>query len=147
MGRLLQASCSTRCLRYQSKGVRRLRRISITDGARTVELMPDLRFTIAPETVAVEATMASGKTVMDKIGVKDVLEIPTGWLSVDDLAKLRAMIKASPALTVSYPTVGGDKTDVFIVDQPECKSFSYGDDGVTQWYGVTLTMRQQGVDK
>lgn len=124
-----------------------MRKISITDGVRTVELMPDLRFTIAPETVAVEATMASGKTVMDKIGVKDVLEIPTGWLSVDDLAKLRAMIKASPALTVSYPTVGGDKTDVFIVDQPECKSFSYGDDGVTQWYGVTLTMRQQGVDK
>lgn len=109
--------------------------------------MRDLRFTITPETVATTATMASGKTVMDVVGVKDVLEIPTGWLPVGELSKLREMIKKSPALTVSYPTVGGEKTDVFVVDQPECKAFSYGDDGVTQWYGVTLTMRQQGVDK
>nr|DAQ98998.1 MAG TPA: hypothetical protein [Caudoviricetes sp.] len=90
--------------------------------------------------------MASGKTVLDKVGTKDVLEIPTGWLPVEDLASLKRMISAGPELTISYPTVEGDKTALFLVNQPVYKSFKYGEDGVTQWYGVTLTAEQQGVD-
>ena len=109
-------------------------------------LLYDLKFSITPKTVGPSATMASGKTVLDKVGTKDVLEIPTGWLSVEDLATLKRMISAGPELTISYPTVEGDKTTVFLVSQPVYKSFKYGEDGVTQWYGVTLTAEQQGVD-
>lgn len=123
-----------------------MRKITISDGTNTITLLTDLEFTIEPKSVGSTATMASGRTVMDKVGEKDTLTIPTGWLSVEDLALLKSMIKTSPELTISYPTVGGDKTALFLVNQPKYKSFMYGDDGVTQWYGVTITATQQGVD-
>lgn len=123
-----------------------MRRITISNGTDSVTLLSDLKFSITPKTVGPSATMASGKTVLDKVGTKDVLEIPTGWLSVEDLATLKRMISAGPELTISYPTVEGGKTTLFLVNQPVYKSFKYGEDGVTQWYGVTLTAEQQGVD-
>lgn len=123
-----------------------MRRITISNGTDSVTLLSDLKFSITPKTVGPSATMASGKTVLDKVGTKDVLEIPTGWLPVEDLASLKRMISAGPELTISYPTVEGDKTALFLVNQPVYKSFKYGEDGVTQWYGVTLTAEQQGVD-
>lgn len=122
-----------------------MRKITISDGTDSVTLLTDLRFTIAPKMIGPTATMASGKIVMDKVGVKDTLTIPTGWLSPADLTKLRRMIDGGPELTISYPSLGGDKTAVFLVSQPEYKAFSYGADGVSQWYGVTLKAEQQGV--
>lgn len=123
-----------------------MRNIVITDGENTVTLLQDLEFTIEPRDVGVEATMASGKTVMDIVGTKNVLEIPTGWLSPEDLATLRSMISKKHILTVTYPDIDGTKTKSFFVKQPKYKTFKYGTDGVEQWYGVTLTMTQQGVD-
>lgn len=123
-----------------------MRNIIITDGINTVTLLKDLEFTIEPRDVGVEATMASGKTVMDIVGTKNVLEVPTGWLSPENLSKLRDMIRTKHVLTVTYPDIDGIKTSVFVVKQPIYKAFKYDDDGVTQWYGVTLTMTQQGVD-
>lgn len=108
-------------------------------------LLPDLVFTISPETVGTRETMASGKTVMDIVGEKIVLEIPTGWLSASDLAELKSMIRRTHVLTISYPDVDGEKSDLFFVDHPVYKAFKYGDDGVEQWYGVTLTATQYGV--
>lgn len=122
-----------------------MRNITITDGAETVTLLPDLVFEIKPKIIGTQATMASGKTVMDVVGEKITLEIPTGWLSFADLAKLKGMIRRSHLLTVSYPDVDGDKTDRFYVDHPVYKAFKYGADGVEQWYGVTLKMTQYGV--
>lgn len=122
-----------------------MRRITITDGTETITLLPDLVFEIKPETIGTQATMASGKTVMDVVGEKIMLEIPTGWLSPADLAKLKGMIRRSHLLTVSYPDVDGDKTDRFYVNHPVYKAFKYGSGGVEQWYGVTLTMTQYGV--
>lgn len=122
-----------------------MRRITITDGLETVVLLPDLVFTIQPQTVGTRETMASGKTVMDVVGEKITLEIPTGWLSAADLAKLKAMIRRSHILTISYPDVDGEKRDQFYVDHPVYKAFKYGSDGVEQWYGVTLTATQYGV--
>ena len=55
-----------------------MRRIKITDGTNTVTLLRDLVFTIQPKDIGATATMASGKTVMDIIGVKNELKIPTG---------------------------------------------------------------------
>lgn len=122
-----------------------MRRITITDGLDTVTLLPDLVFTIEPQTVGTRETMASGKTVMDVVGEKITLEIPTGWLSAADLAKLKAMIRRSHILTIAYPDVDGEKRDQFYVDHPVYKAFKYGSDGVEQWYGVTLTATQYGV--
>ncbi len=122
-----------------------MRRITISDGFEAVMLLPDLVFTIQPETVGTLETMASGKTVMDIVGEKITLNIPTGWLSAADLARLKGMIRRSHVLTISYPDVDGEKTDRFFVEHPVYKAFKYGDDGVEQWYGVTLTATQYGV--
>lgn len=124
-----------------------MRRITISDGDDTVTLLPDLVFSISSETVGTREVMASGKTVMDVVGEKTTLEIPTGWLSAADLALLKQMIRRSHLLTVSYPDVDGDKTEQFYVDHPVYKAFKYGADGVEQWYGVTLKMEQYGVSK
>lgn len=122
-----------------------MRNITISDGAQAVTLLPDLVFTIQPETVGTAATMASGKTVMDIVGEKITLNIPTGWLSAADLAKLKGMIRRSHVLTITYPDVDGDKSDLFFVEHPVYKAFKYGADGVEQWYGVTITATQYGV--
>lgn len=122
-----------------------MRKITISDGAQAVTLLPDLVFTIQPETVGTVANMASGKTVMDIVGEKITLNIPTGWLSAADLAKLKSMIRRSHVLTITYPDVDGDKSDLFFVEHPVYKAFKYGADGVEQWYGVTLTATQYGV--
>lgn len=125
------------------------RQIKITDGESTVVLLKDLVFTIAPKRIGTTAAMASGKTVLDIVGYKNELSIPTGWLSAEDLAKLRRMIISSPLLTVTYPSLDGDVTEDFIFDMPEFKVFKYGSkegvSGVYQWYGVTLNAVQQGV--
>ena len=71
----------------------------------------------------------------------------TGWLSASDLALLKRMIVQNIALTVNYPTVDGDRSDLCYIEMPEFKAFKYGADGVEQWYGVTLKIEQQGVDE
>lgn len=124
-----------------------MRKITITDGVDSVTLLADLEFTWRPQIIGERATMASGKTVMDVVGIKNTLEIPTGWLSPEDLSTLKRMITQNIALTVSYPTVGGDRSDLCYIEMPEFKAFKYGADGVTQWYGVTLKMEQQGVEE
>ena len=96
-----------------------MRRIKITDGTSTVTLLRDLVFTIQPKDIGATATMASGKTVMDIIGVKNELKIPD---------------------------VDGDKTRDFLFEQPEYKAIIYDEDGVSQWCGVTISATQQGVD-
>ena len=119
-----------------------MRNIKITDGTNTVTLLSDLKFTITPEFVGTTATMASGKTVRDIVGVKNTLTVPTGWLSAADLSLLRQMIYKSHILMVMYPDLDGDKTAEFYIEPPELKSFKYGADGVEQWCGVTLKMEQ-----
>lgn len=122
-----------------------MRSISITDGENTVVLMKDLEFEIKPEFVGETATMASGRMVRDHVGIKNTLHVPTGWLSPAELNRLCRMIGAGNVLTIRYPDVDGDHGDEFWVDPPVRKSFSYGPDGVTQWYGVELTAVQYGV--
>jgi len=123
-----------------------MRNIVITDGVDTVRLLSDLEFEWQPKIIGERATMASGKTVMDVTGVKNTLTVPTGWLSVADLMKLRQMIIRNAVLTVRWPSLEGDRSDECYVGMPEFKSFKYGSDGVEQWYGVTLEIEQAGVD-
>lgn len=123
-----------------------MRRIQITDGIYTVTLLSDLEFTWTPKVVGERATMASGKTVMDVTGIKNVLEVPTGWLSAADLSKLKRMIAQNATLTVRWPSLEGDRSDECIIGMPELRAFKYGAGGVEQWYGVTLEIEQVGVD-
>lgn len=122
-----------------------MRRIKISHGTESVTLLPDMRYTITPVAIGSTATMASGRTVMDFVGEKNVLTIPTGWLSASDLARLRAMIRRYHVLDITYDEPEGERTAAFLVDQPEVKSFRYGASGVEQWYGVTLTATEYEV--
>ena len=124
----------------------RLRNIVISDGhGNSVTLLPDLEYQIRPEEIGTSATMASGREVFDFIGEKNVLTIPTGWLSADDLVILRQMIRQYHILDILYDTPEGEQRSKFLVRQPALKSFRYDADGVSMWYGVTLTATQYEV--
>ena len=123
-----------------------MRSITISNGSETVRLMSDLEYQFEPKIIGERATMASGKTVMDITGVKNVLTIPTGWLSALDLAKLKHMIVQNPVLNVSWQDLDGDRTDRCYISLPKFKAFRYGSDGVSIWYGVTLEIEQAGID-
>ena len=112
-------------------------RITITDGAETVSLLPGIEFDIVPVEVSSAAVMASGREVRDWIGYRNTLTIPTGWLSATDLARLNRMIRTSHELSVIYPTPEGDRTGVFYFSLPSMRAFKYGSDG-SVWYGVTI---------
>ena len=66
-----------------------MRNITISDGTNTVTLLSDLVFEITPKTIRTTATMASRRTVMDVVGEKITLKIPTVGLSASDLATLK----------------------------------------------------------
>ena len=123
-----------------------MRDITITDGTDSVTLLADLKYFFRPQVIGERAVMASGKTVMDVTGVKNAAEIPTGWLPAEDLRNLKRMISSNIALTVRWPSLDGDRTDLCYIDMPEFRTFRYGADGVEQWYGVTIKMEQVGVD-
>lgn len=123
-----------------------MRNITITDGLDRVTLLSDLEFTFEPTVIGERAVMASGKTVMDVTGIKTKATIPTGWLSVADLRKLKAMISRNVTLSVSWPSLDGDRTDECYITMPQFKAFKYGANGVSQWYGVTLEIEQVGAD-
>lgn len=118
--------------------------IIITNGTDTLHLLPGIEFNITPVEVVETAVMASGREVRDYIGYRNVLEIPTGWLSAEDLAKLKRMILTSHVLTVTYPTPEGDAVGEFSMPIPAMRAFKYGSDG-SVWYGVTLTMSETEV--
>lgn len=115
-----------------------MRQVTITDGERTVKILPDAEYTIQPMTIGQSATMASGREVMDFTGEKDVLRLPVGWLSEVDLAALRDMIRRVHLLDITYFRPEGQRTAKFLVKQPVVKSFRYSADGAAIWYGVTL---------
>ena len=122
------------------------RRISITNGADTVTLSKDLVFSLQPENVGASAVMADGSTVLDIVGVKNVLTVPVGWLTRTEVSKLRSMINTAHVLSVTYPDIDGDKTADFLIDQPQYRAMRYTDDGADIWLGMELVMTQQGVE-
>ena len=69
-----------------------MRRIVISDNVDTITLLRDLVVDVTPEPVEKEVDMASGRTVADVTGYKDVLNLPVGYLSLEDNSKLSMMI-------------------------------------------------------
>jgi hypothetical protein len=118
--------------------------ITITNGYDTVTLLPGIRFSILPKRIAQSATMASGRVVMDIVGYKNVLSIPTGWLPADRLYVLIDMIKKNPYLTVEYPWLMEWKTGVFVFELPEIVAFRYDENGCDS-LGVKLEAEEAEV--
>ncbi|MBR4266490.1 MAG: hypothetical protein IKQ46_10600 [Bacteroidales bacterium] len=117
-----------------------MRNIIISDGVDTITLLNDLVFDIEPQEVSTSATMASGRLVKDIIGYKNKLVIPCGYLSLENISKLKSMIKSNNGvLQVAYPGPDGDRVEWFILEQPTYTTFSYDDEGVAVWKGVTIT--------
>ncbi len=124
-----------------------MRNIIISDGVNSVELLNDLIYEIEYQELNKKKTMASGKIKKEIVGYRPVLNIPTGYVKLDDLRVLKSMILSGGFLSVTYPGVDGDRTALFDIEPPVFKSFKYDDDGVTVWYGVTLTCRAQEAEK
>ena len=124
-----------------------MRQITISGKLGTVVLLKDLDFDIKPRFIGGSQTMASGRVVMDIVGVQNTLRIPTGWLSPADLSLLCRMIAEERVLRVTYPDIGGEKTADFAFQPPVLRPLMYNKNGVSQWRGVTLTAVQQGVDE
>ena len=116
-----------------------MRNIVLSDGIDTVTLLSDLVFELRPLEISKIATMASGREVKDIVGYKDVLEIPVGYLSLDNMTTLRTMINRNKGLlSISYPTPTGDQIGQFLVEQPAYTPFAYDENGVSVWKGVTI---------
>lgn len=117
-----------------------MRNVIISDGVESINLLNDIIFEIGTSEISTSATMASGRLVKDIVGYKDTLNIPVGYLSVEDMSKLRKMIRRNSGyLQISYPAPEGDTTEWFIMDQPTYSAFTYDENGVATWKGVTLT--------
>ena len=123
-----------------------LRNIIISNGSTSVELKNDLVYELKYEEVSVKKTMASGKRVKDIVGYRPVLVIPSGYVELNDIVQLKNMINSGEFLRVTYPGVCGDETRLFEIAPPVFKSFKYGSDGVSVWYGVTLKCTAQEVE-
>lgn len=116
-----------------------MRNIIITDNVDTITLLRDLEIDVTPKEISKMETMASGREVKDVVGYKPELDIPVGYLSLEDVAKLKAMIERNfGLLTISYPSPDGDKTAQFMVNAPTYTTFDYDDEGVAIWKGVTI---------
>ena len=122
------------------------REITISDGIDSVTLLSDIEFKLSGEEVSQTATMASSKIVKDVIGYRDVLEIPVGYLSLENMSKLRNMIRKNNGfLSISYPTTDGDRTEMFVINDPACKAVKYNDEGVAVWIDVTINAKSAEV--
>lgn len=116
-----------------------MRRIIITDNVDTVTLLRDLKIDVTPREISKSATMASGRDVKDVTGYKPELSIPVGYLSLDDMAKLKTMIERNfGLLTISYPSPERDIVAQFMVESPTYTTFDYDENGVAIWKGVTI---------
>ena len=112
----------------------------------SVKLLDDIEFKIIPEEENISSKMASKRIVKDVIGYRDTLEIPVGYLSVEDMAKLRTMIrKTNGFLNLEYDTPDGDRSDLFVIDDIPLTAVKYNDNGVAVWLNVTITGRSAEV--
>ena len=122
-----------------------MRNIIISNGGESVVLRNDLVFEIEYVEVGKVKQMASGKLKKEVIGVRPVLNIPTGYVELKDLQRLKRMIASGAFLQIEYPGIDGDESGIFAIDPPVFKSFKYDENGVSVWYGVELKCRAQEV--
>lgn len=122
-----------------------MRNIIISDGAESVALRNDLVFEIEHEEVGKIKQMASGKLKKEVIGIRPVLNIPSGYVELKDLQRLKRMIMSGKFLRIEYPGVDGKESGLFAVEPPVFKSFKYDENGVSVWYGVELKCKAQEV--
>lgn len=123
-----------------------MRNIYITDGKDTIQLLADIEFGLGGEEENISTKVASKRIVKDIIGYRDVLEIPVGYLSLENMSTLRNMIRSNNGfLSISYDTPGSERKETFVFDDPKFKAVKYDDNGVAVWTDVTLRARSQEV--
>ncbi len=113
--------------------------IIITDGSNTVTLPAGTEYSITRERIGSEGTASDGSTVLDILGYKVTVSVSTVKLSKAMLGVLVGMIENSPFLSLTYPDISGSVTADFLFEMPELKAFEFDEDGVSEWYGITLT--------
>ena len=89
--------------------------ITIIGTAGRVTLMPKAQIQITHEEVGTKKTMASGRIVKDIVGYRRVLNIPVGYLRVEDVRMLNALITSGEYLTIAYPGLNGAESGLFSV--------------------------------
>lgn len=120
--------------------------ITIAKGSASVT-MPRVRdITYGGEQVAIEATMASGKTVRDVIGFRPNVRAVWDWVPAETIKALNALLRQGGFFQVTYPTPDGEKTEAMSVPFPTMDVFAYRN-GVPMWHNITLTMEAQEVTR
>lgn len=120
--------------------------ITIAKGSVSVT-MPRVRdITYGGEQVAIEATMASGKTVRDVIGFRPNVRAVWDWVPAETIKALNALLRQGGFFQVTHPTPDGEVTESMTVDFPDMEIFAFRG-GVPMWHNITLTMEAQEVTR
>ncbi|MCC8195698.1 MAG: hypothetical protein LIO49_02650 [Ruminococcus sp.] len=120
--------------------------LTITDGTSTVILPLGTDYTIQKKRIGSTATASDGTTVLDVIGSKITLDAGDIKLTSEVLEVLMSMIEASPFLNVTYPDASGSVTADFLFDIPKIRAFLFDDEGVSEWYAVSITATGKEVE-
>lgn len=115
------------------------------DGSTSVTL-PRCRPTLTYQDETISATMASGKTVEDVVGLRPVLRASYGYVPAEDMAKLNSFVLEGGFHRVEAPGIGGDITGKFKITPPSYEVFKYIA-GEPMWCNVSLTLTSQEVIK
>lgn len=109
-------------------------------------VMPRTRsLEVGGETVAKEATMASGLLVRDIIGYRKTLRASWEWIPQETLSRLTQLVRSGNAVEVLYPDpVSGDETALFTISIGNAKVFKFIG-GEPRWYNVDLDAKALGV--
>ncbi len=113
--------------------------LTITDGTSTGILPLGTDYSIEKKRIGSTATASDGTTVLDVIGQKVTLSAGDIKLSEATLEALMSMIEASPFLSVTYPDISGSVTADFLFDIPKITAYEFDDEGVSEWYGISIT--------
>lgn len=120
-------------------------KIYARDGVTSVTL-PRCRPVVGWEDVSITATMASGKTVEDVIGVRQTITASYGYVPAADIVTLNAIVREGGFHRVQAPGIDGDIDAYFKIAPPSFEVFKYVS-GVPMWSNVSLTMTAQEVTR
>lgn len=119
--------------------------IKISDGITTITMPRTRQVQDAGELAYIEKEMASGKRVRDVKGFRPGFTYSWDYVPASTITALITMLRSGSYFTVDYFDLDGvDKTDVFSVDYPTFKVFTFRK-GVAVWHDCTLTIKAQGV--
>ena len=118
--------------------------ISTPDGSQSITMPRTRDLRLSPKEECKEITMASGKTVKEMVGIRQVITATWDWVPADTITALCAMLAQGGYFRVAYPATDGDQAGMFAIPPPSPRVFRYRD-GVARWRDISLTMTAQEV--